>query len=83
MIAIDDEYAINSDGTQFVLYQKVKPKKKGKKEYYKPVAYCGTVKQALTAYNRRTQLEAFMSDDIKKIMSALDTIEEIIRGIKE
>lgn len=83
MTKIDDEYMVESDGIQFILLKKIIQKNKEKEPYFKQVAYCGTLQQAVTAYSRRKQLEAFMCDDFKKILSALESIEEVIRSIRE
>lgn len=84
MICLGENFKIDSDGTQFILYRKTKPKDEGKEGKFYAVGYYNTFKMALSGYARHAQLETFeLNDDLDKIVEKLEEIKVTIQKVKE
>lgn len=84
MICLGENFKIDSDGVQFILYRKAKPKDEGKEGKFYAVGYYNTFKMALSGYARHAQLETFeLNDDLNKIVEKLEEIKATIQKVAE
>lgn len=84
MICLGENFKIDSDGVQFILYRKAKPKDEGKEGKFYVVGYYNTLKMALNGYARNAQLETFeLNDDLNKIVEKLEEIKVTIQKVAE
>lgn len=84
MICLGENFKIDSDGVQFILYRKAKPKDEGKEGKFYAIGYYNTLKRALNGYARNAQLETFeLNDDLNKIVEKLEEINVTIQKVAE
>lgn len=85
MIKLNDNYFIESDGTNFILKQKVDRVNKETKETYVssvPLGYYGgNLDQALNGYAKHVMLDYTKDNDVC-LLKVLDKLEEIKQEIK-
>ena len=80
MMIIDDNYALDSDGTEIQLKKRYINKKTGE-EYYTVIGHYNDIRMALKGYYRQSQKDIF-TGDIKALMDKLDEIGESINELK-
>ena len=84
MIKLQNDYFIESDGTQYILKEIVKRKKKETKEKYKAeqiVGYYGELSQALNGYCRNVMMNYVKENDVC-LLKVLEKIEELKKEIE-
>lgn len=79
LLRLDENYRIKSDGLNYTLYKRIKPKDETKKEYWTAQTFNDTLTLALKSYCRITGKEAFKeSKDIAELLAKLDEIQNVL-----